>query len=55
MAERERRGITARIDRTNHVPVPISVTTPAGNQEERKSLVDLCGHRAMFDRVSVIK
>ena len=28
MAERDRRGITARIDRTNHVPAPISMTTP---------------------------
>jgi hypothetical protein len=28
VAERDRRGITARIDRTNHVPAPISVTTP---------------------------
>ena len=28
MAERDRRGITARIDRTNHVPVPINVIAP---------------------------
>ncbi len=28
VAERDRRGITARIDRTNHVPAPISMTTP---------------------------
>ena len=31
MAERDRRGITARIDRTNHVPVPINVIAPAGH------------------------
>jgi hypothetical protein len=30
MAERDRRGITARIDRTNHVPVPINVIAPPG-------------------------
>jgi hypothetical protein len=28
VAERDRSGITARIDRTNHVPVPINVTAP---------------------------
>ena len=30
MAERDRRGIAARIDRTNHVLVPINVIAPAG-------------------------
>ena len=28
MAERDRRGVSARIDRTNHVPGPIDVTAP---------------------------
>ena len=28
MAERDRRGMTPRIDRTNHVPVPINVIAP---------------------------
>ena len=31
MAGRDRRDIAARIDRTNHVPVPINVIAPAGH------------------------
>jgi hypothetical protein len=42
VAERDRRGITARIDRTNHVPVPINVIAPLKDQRARRGWTVIC-------------